>query len=119
MKALLFILSFTSALRFAQYEDACGACLDQSPQFRFSCTECIDTDKILNFCGKNVADKLQCPRGSKGFNPCKDAYISDALVGTFQSNYYSMSPGDTCMIRISIAMVSEFTDNGFWKIWEE
>ena len=58
MKPLLFFLSFAHALKFAQYENACGACLDQSPQFRFSCTECIDSASIINFCGKNVGDKL-------------------------------------------------------------
>lgn len=121
MKTKLFILfySLVKGLKFVQYENACGACLEQSPQNRFSCTECIDSVRIVNFCGKNIGNKLECPRGSRDFNQCTNAFISDSLIGTFQSNYYSMSPGDTCMITIQNAITNEESNLGFWKIWQE
>ena len=61
---------------------------------------------------------LQCPRANRRYNYCRDAYISDALVGTFQSNYYQMEKGDTCMIKIENAL-SEDEAAGFWKVWKD
>ena len=113
------IVCISQALRFAEYEDACGACLNNSPRNRFSCTECIDSESVVNFCGQNVGDKTQCPRGNRDFALCRNAFISDALIGTYQSNYYSMSAGDVCMIEIQNGLRNIFANLGFWKIWKD
>lgn len=125
MKHIFVLISFITffqvcqALRFAEYEDACGACLNNSPRNRFSCTECIDSESVVNFCGKNIGNKTQCPRGNRNFATCRNAFISDALIGTYQSNYYSLTAGDTCMIEIQNGIRDADAELGFWKIWKD
>ena len=42
--------------------------------------------------------------------------VGNALYGTFESNFYNMAPGNTCMIRLENGMMMS---SSFWKVWKD
>mmetsp|Transcript_9289 Transcript_9289/g.15639 ORF Transcript_9289/g.15639 Transcript_9289/m.15639 type:complete len:117 (+) Transcript_9289:106-456(+) len=90
-----------------------------SPRNRFSCYRCYDNENTREFCGDLIKNVVECPRASQNSNYCQNAHISNAIIGTFTGNNYTMQPGNTCMIKISNIMSLDTVTDGFWKIWKD
>ena len=111
----------------------CAACLNANPRFRYHCGVCTDDarreEKLASEnnrpvedyrkCGTELTQKLQCPRGSPTSNYCQNALINDGLVGAYESNFYTVARGETCLIIIQNSMTALEGELGFWKIWKE
>ena len=116
---LCHLITLIYTLEFKPYAEACGACLQANPRWRFTCTKCVDSSRTKDFCGINVGNLLECPRQNQNYQYCKDAYISNALIGNFEQNLYQMDKGDVCLVRVQNNMQHDSEIQGFWKIWKD
>ena len=57
-----YLITLVYTLEFKPYAEACGACLQANPRWRFTCTKCVDSSRTKDFCGINVGNLLECPR---------------------------------------------------------
>lgn len=115
----VILLHLVRGIEILELNHACGACIQKSPRFYYSCYKCFDNPDTIEFCGYTVNNLLQCPRANEKSSYCLNAYINDALIGTFGSNHYQMERGDTCMIIIKNGVEKEDNQVGFWKIWKD
>mmetsp|Transcript_16171 Transcript_16171/g.15555 ORF Transcript_16171/g.15555 Transcript_16171/m.15555 type:complete len:108 (-) Transcript_16171:279-602(-) len=78
------------------YDKECIRCLNASSSYYYSCHSCYNESVVNSSCGWSINHWLQCPKLSF----CQNALVNELQLLGISSNYYSVGPGDSCLVQI-------------------